>query len=86
MHYLLHFLSFLFFPFILNFSNNPDSGEKEGISCPPLALSWPSPFGTSFGGGLSVAALAKAVGLSVGSLSSWVFGSLWDLQPSLILL
>lgn len=83
-HYLPHFfLSFLFLPFIFNFSNNP--GKKE-ISCLAPTLSWSPLFWTSIGCGLSTAALRKTVAFNLGFDSSWVFGSLWDLQASLLLL
>lgn len=86
MHYLLHFLSFLFLPFILKFSNNPDTGKKKKS----LAFHLLSPGHPLLGPALAGAwapQLSQRLRLHCVSFDSpWVFGSLWDLQPSLILL
>lgn len=86
MHCLPRLLSFLFLPLISNFSNNPNTRRRE-VLCLPSARSWSSPFlGTDTGSGLSTPALGKTMALNIDFDSLWVFGSLWDLQPSLILL
>ena len=86
MHCLPRSLSFVFLPLISNFSNNPNTRKRKAF-CFPSAQSWSSPLvGTNTGSGLSTPALGKTISVNIDFDSSWVFGSLWDLQLSLILL
>lgn len=67
---------FLFLPYIFNSSNHQDIGKSE-ISCLPPALSWSS---ISFLDQPWQRGLLERRYLD----SSWIFGSLWDPQPSLL--
>lgn len=77
---------FCFFLWYQIFQIIQTQGEEKFFAFPLLGPDL-SPFlGTDTGSGLSTPALGKTIALNIDFDSLWVFGSLWDLQPSLILL
>lgn len=73
--------SFSFFPLSFNFSNNPDTGKRDFFfASHPLC-----PSHLLFGQTSAAASTWETVASRIEFCASRVFGSLGDLQPSLVL-
>lgn len=84
MHSLPHFLSFFFLPLILKVSNHPDMEKKKkrNFLHSPCSILVTPLWGPALAGASALRLFGKTIALSIGFDSSWVFGSLWDLEPS----